>query len=69
MGELQCLDIYPVPLVSLVMLSAALMQNKFMFEREFIILKPAPRRSETCFCRIRELIWLREYRVARPPSW
>ena len=35
--------------VSPVELSAALTQDKFMFEAEFITLKPALSRSEACF--------------------
>lgn len=57
-----------MPPVSPVVLSAALMQDKFMFDGEFITEKPALRRSEACFCRIRKLIRLRAYRVAGLPS-
>lgn len=68
MGEIQYLDAHPLPPVSPVVLSAALMQDKFMSEGEFITQKPALRRSEACFCRIRKLIWLRAYKVAGLPS-
>lgn len=43
-----------MPPVSPVVLSAALMQDKFMFEGEFITLKPALRRSEACFLQNQE---------------
>lgn len=57
-----------MPPVSPLVSSAALMRDKFVFEGEFITLKPALRRSEACFCRIRKLIWLTAYRVAGLPS-
>lgn len=43
-----------MPPVSPVVLSEALMQDKFMFEGEFITLKPALRRSEACFLQNQE---------------
>lgn len=54
MGKRQYLDTFPMLPVSPVELSAALTQDRFMFEGEFITLKQALCRSEACFLQNQE---------------